>query len=506
MKASHVIALVLALAAAGWIVSGQLGEGERTAEAQKPPVDLSETQQVAMVRVRLQRAQPHVTELILRGRTEADRTVDVRAETSGRVIKLTVDKGDRVEAGQTIARLDDKAPKRRALKEAQGPAAPSARSSTRRPTGLSEKGFRAATQVAAAQAALEASEAAVRLAEVEIEQHRPSPPPSTAWSTTAWWSSAISWRSAIRHHAHRRSRPDHRGRPGQRTGHRPHSARARPASARLITGQDLSGKVGFIASMADQQTRTFRLELTIPNPNGSPARRCLGRAASTDRRCQCPLGLAGGAHAFRRRALVGVKLVDKPRTGCASSKVGGCRLPRRRRLARCGLPEAITLITVGHEFVTEGQEVQPVEEDISGRRRGRLVNALIDAALSHSRTVLSALILLLIAGTYAYHHGAQGSRSGHQHPDHLRQHHPRRYLAKRRRAAPGQTHGAGAEKPGGHQGDALDLLRGRRQRADGVRGGFRCRHRRRPTCAKRSISPSRSCRTTATSRPCTRSI
>ena len=117
MKASYVIAIVLAVAAVGWIVSGQLGEGERTAEAQKPPVDLTKTRQAPMVRVRLQSAQAHVSELILRGRTEADRTVVVRAETSGRVIKLAVDKGDRVEAGQMIARLDGKG-RRAARKEA----------------------------------------------------------------------------------------------------------------------------------------------------------------------------------------------------------------------------------------------------------------------------------------------------------------------------------------------------------------------------------------------------
>ena len=58
----------------------------------------------------------------------------------------------------------------------------------------------------------------------------------------------------------------------------------------------------------------------------------------------------------------------------------------------------VTLITVGHEFVKDGQKVQ------TGRRGDpaaagwgpRQLNALIDAAITHARTVVSALVLILI--------------------------------------------------------------------------------------------------------------
>ena len=104
MKKSFIIAGLLALGAAAWIVSGQL-DGERKAEAQKPPAQLSVAKQVASVRVRRQSAEQRITEIALRGRTEALQSVDIRAETYGRIVELTIERGARLKEGELIARL-----------------------------------------------------------------------------------------------------------------------------------------------------------------------------------------------------------------------------------------------------------------------------------------------------------------------------------------------------------------------------------------------------------------
>ena len=67
MKRSYLIAGILALAATGWVVSGQIEPEGSPKAARKPPADLTATQIVPTVRVRRLIAQPRQAEVILRG-------------------------------------------------------------------------------------------------------------------------------------------------------------------------------------------------------------------------------------------------------------------------------------------------------------------------------------------------------------------------------------------------------------------------------------------------------
>ena len=90
----------------------------------------------------------------------------MKAETHGRIVELAVAKGDRVKAGDVIARLSPEDRPARlieatALREQRRLEYEASRS-------LSKKGYRAETQVAASKAALEAAKAAVTRAQVEV--------------------------------------------------------------------------------------------------------------------------------------------------------------------------------------------------------------------------------------------------------------------------------------------------------------------------------------------------
>jgi len=106
MRRSYIVAGVIAVGVAGWVASGQFGEtpvSEETAAsgtegAAKPTV-------IPRVRVRDSLAQSRKNELIVLGRTEASRRLDLRAETSGRIVAITKNKGELVEQGEVIARL-----------------------------------------------------------------------------------------------------------------------------------------------------------------------------------------------------------------------------------------------------------------------------------------------------------------------------------------------------------------------------------------------------------------
>ena len=118
MKRSYLIAGLLALVVAGWVLSGQFGRGDRPAEAQKPPAKLEQSQSLTQVRIRKQRGEIFVAEQILRGQTEALRSVDIKAETHGRVVELAFERGDSLSEGQVIVRLAPESRPER-LKEAK---------------------------------------------------------------------------------------------------------------------------------------------------------------------------------------------------------------------------------------------------------------------------------------------------------------------------------------------------------------------------------------------------
>ena len=355
MNRSYVTAALLALGAAGWIGSGQLADGGNAPEALKPPADLGAAEQVPLVRVRSQTAELRVNRAIVRGRTEAVRTVETRAETEGRVVEVAVERGDRVEAGQVIARL---APRDRParLKEA-GALFEQRRIEHEAARRLSKKGFRSDTQLAAASAALEAAAAALDLAKVELDNIQIRAP----------FDGIVDDRMIdigdflkVGDHVARVVDLDpilvvgqvsERVVGGLQVG--------RPGRARLITGQELSGRLRFVGAMADATTRTFRAELEVANPEGKipdgitaeldiPLGQAKAHLVSPAILTLAPNGVIG-VKTLEAGDIVGFHPVTILESGLDGVWIGG-------------LPEQVTFITVGQEFVTVGQKVKPVTE------------------------------------------------------------------------------------------------------------------------------------------------
>ena len=354
MKKSYIIAAVLAVAAAAWVVSGQL-DGERKAEAQKPPAQLNTAKRVPTVRVRSQSAEQRVTEITLRGRTEALQSVDIRAETYGRIVELTIDRGARLKEGDLIARLSPEG-RPAAVREAKA-LREQRRIEFTAAQKLSKKGFRAETQLAEAEAALEAADAAVRRAEVELENTEiVAPFDGIADDRMIDRGDFVELGDGIARIVDldpilvvAQVNELDVGR----------IERGAVGNARLITGLEVAGQVRFVGSMADPQTRTFRVELEVPNPDGA-----IPDGVSAE--VSLPVGEVW-AHRVSPAILsltdageVGVKTVDPDNTVLFRRVEIVDNTPDGVWLA--GLPETVTFITVGQEFVTDGQEVRPVPE------------------------------------------------------------------------------------------------------------------------------------------------
>ncbi|NBC32611.1 MAG: efflux RND transporter periplasmic adaptor subunit [Alphaproteobacteria bacterium] len=359
MKRSWIIAGLVALAAGGWILSGQidLGHGANGSTATGTPnATVSEPEGPGTrprVRIMVSTAEPVTNELILQGRTAANRRVELRAETHGSVADVLVDRGARVAAGDTLVRLSvDEREARlagaRALVAQREIEATVAEE-------LFRRGHRANTQLAAARAALDAARAALRVAEVEMEN----------LVVTAPFDGVVAERMVeigdyvdigdpmVRLldldplHVVAQVSERHLGMIAEGT----------PGAARLLDGQMLEGTVTFVAPEASSATRTFAIELEAPNPEGRfidgvTAELTLPYADIRAHR------LAPSVLTLSDAGVIGVKAVD------ADDRVVFHPVEivdgNREAVWITGLPDRLRLITVGQDYVRAGDRVEPV--------------------------------------------------------------------------------------------------------------------------------------------------
>jgi membrane fusion protein, multidrug efflux system len=356
MKRSYIIAVLFAVAAAGWIASGQIGNADRVKEARKPPADLSTMERIPTVRVNRQTAEQRTSEIILRGQTEAWRKVIVKAETFGRIEAVLAEKGSRVDVGDILVEL---APEDRParLREAQA-LLEQRKLEYIAAERLSKKGFRAETKLAANKAAMESAVAAVRRAETDLAN-------TTVKAPIA---GVIGERMVEVGDFAEMGNPLMKvldldpvlaiGNISERNLARIRVGGA--ATIRLITGQTVKGQIRYIAPEADPETRTFRVEIEIANPDFSifdgitaeirlPAERIFAYRISP-----AILSLADGGE-------VGVKILGPGNT--VEFKPVQIIGDEPAGLWISGLPEQVVFITIGQDFVTAGQTVQPVDDE-----------------------------------------------------------------------------------------------------------------------------------------------
>jgi multidrug efflux system membrane fusion protein len=354
MNRSYLIAGALALAAAGWIVSGELTDAT-SVPARKPPAELSTLDKVAKVRVRQIGGEEHIERLVLRGHSRAERIVDIKAEIDGPVETMPPAKGTRVDKGELLAQIaEEDRPARlqeaRALLKQREVEYGAARK-------LANKGYRAQTELAASEAALEAADAAVRRAEVDLDNLTVEAPYAGIIGTRHVEEGAFVKRGddllrlvdldpilVVADVTERNIG---------------HLKLGMPAHVRLVTGTKLEGMVRYIAPVADPQTRTFEIEIEIANPDYAIPDGITAEAILLIETRMAHL-IPPAILTLSDEGQVGVRSVDQNNrvtfipVEILGEDGGGVWV--------AGLPKTVTLITVGQEFVEEGQQVEPVAD------------------------------------------------------------------------------------------------------------------------------------------------
>lgn len=252
-----IIATIVVLAVA-WIASGVLTRPERAADtaADTGPITVG---------VAERRAETVEELLVLNGDVEPDSRMTVRAETTGQVTEWAVPRGARVAEGELLARLDmgDREAK---LREAEARVA-GAESDFQATRAMAEDDLGARLQVDVKRAELAAARAQLEAIREDIANTElRAPMDGIVNRRMAERGDFLSvgdplaelvvndpLLAVVRVPQHRVQdvRPD------------------QEARIRFLDGSTATGRVTFVAPVAEPSTRTFRLEATFPNPEGN---------------------------------------------------------------------------------------------------------------------------------------------------------------------------------------------------------------------------------------------
>lgn len=350
---SWLVSAGIAVAISLWLFSGTVGESDESDVAVTSttvPDDLRTS-----VRVRTLVAEEVTRTISVNGKTAPARTVELNAETDGRVVEIGIERGDRLDRGDMIARLDERD---RSARLAQAVATVKqrelefdAREELKNESYVSEAQLQeAAAQLEAARAELSRAELDIRNMtirapfdgalqdrHVEIGDYVKSGDPVASF---------VDERSLIIS-ANVSEFDTHNVRKGAN------------ATARLATGEIVEGVIRYVAPVADEATRTFTVELVIDNAAGEyrggmtaelmiPAETIFAHKVSPSLLTLDDEGNLG------IKTVNDLGQVEFHRADIAMSSSDGVWI--------AGLPHSASIITVGQGFVNAGASVNSVTE------------------------------------------------------------------------------------------------------------------------------------------------
>lgn len=359
----------LLLLVVAWMLSGIGGADDETAADNSPVQDENKATDV---RVRQQQAEEIERFIDVYGRTAPARSVTLKAETGGRVVEVATRRGAYVQKGAVLVRLDVR--DRAAQLERARAEVKAAQMTYEAEEKLKHESFASETRLAQSQAQYEAAKAELKRIEVDVDNTRVRAPFAGSLQERLVEDGDY---VAI-------------GDPVATfvdidtlivTGSVSETERANLeigsiATAELVTGQTAEGRVRYIDPVAEEATRTFRIELEVPNkdhalPAGVTAQIHLSAGRQFAHR------ISPSILTLDADGEIGIKTVNDDNTvqfnriDIVQSAVNGMWIS--------GLPEQATIITVGQGFVKPGEKVKPIAENDSAPSPASAVAAGRDA-------------------------------------------------------------------------------------------------------------------------------
>lgn len=350
-KRSIIYAAILAIGAVAWIGSGLIGETD-------PQTEITSNTQAdataALVKVRVAKlaAEDRPRRIVVMGRTNAIKNAEIKAETSGQVIARPGLKGQATTKGSVLLELamDDRAAK---LKEAQARAG-AARITYQASKDLQRKQFESQIKLAESNAELASAEA--ELASIKLDLARtkirapidgyietllPGPGDYVEAGEVVALVVDLDPMRVIAYVTERDIGDVHVD---------------DLVAIKLPNGSQIGGTVNYVSRQANDVTRTFRIDIWIDNPNMEiPA----GLTAEAE--------LSGGSRKAHKIPSSALTLNDEGKLGVQTLNATDIVEFMPVELLEdtpdgtwiTGLPDDVTVIIVGHEFVIDGQKVNP---------------------------------------------------------------------------------------------------------------------------------------------------
>ena len=348
-KPAYLISFGLALLILLWFIYGSKIRDNSNDTAPTSVTTTSEDKRPSVVARRVTTEQ-HDSFLNLHGQSEAVREVAVKAETAGLVVRTPVREGQYVQRGALLCQQDVDA--RQAQLDQARAGLRASELDYKAARTLVDKGFRSETQALSAQAALDGARATVKRAEIELGNVNMRAPFSGIFDKQM---------AEIGEYLSP-------GQPcgllvdldpmlivGQATEKQVGSIKVgQIAQVSLATGENREGKVRYIESKANPSTRTFRLEIEIPNKD-----RKLKSGVTAS------LKLSSGeskSHFIPSRVLtlddqgqIGVRHLDDNNIVRFSTVTTIDE--NEDGMWVTGLPDVTNLIVVGQDYVAQGSKV-----------------------------------------------------------------------------------------------------------------------------------------------------
>jgi len=343
----------IAVAISVWLLSGRLDVDEDPAQSAIMPIAAAEAR--ASVRIRNQAAEEVTRTITLNGKSAPARIVEINAETDGRVVSIGKERGERLERGDVIVRLDER---ERSARLAQAVATVKQRElEFAAREKLEGQNYVSEAQLQEAAAMLETAKVELARAKLDIDN----------MVIRAPFDGALQERLVEIGDYVKAADPiatfvDDRklvisANISEFDAH--NVTKGESASAKLATGEVVNGIIRYVAPVADEATRTFVVELEVDNADGKY------RAGMTAE-LMIPAETIF-AHKVSPSLLtlddegnLGIKTVNElgqvefHRANVAMSSSDGVWI--------AGLPHSASIITVGQGFVNAGAVVNSVTE------------------------------------------------------------------------------------------------------------------------------------------------
>jgi len=358
MRTTYITATVIAVVLAVWLVSGNLSNDDTENPASLADISreqdrVAEDAAPTKVRVTIIEATPQDRLIKVRGKTKNKRTVEVKVELAGKIVHRPIERGTHVQRNDLLCEISVEDRQVSFIEAREG--LNQARIEYQGALSLREKGYNSDTAIAGAKARLASAQANLSRRELDLQKIQVRSPfrgivEDTHQEIGDYVVAGASCATVVDMDpmllVGRVSEQDVM-----------HLELGQTATGFLRNGTTVRGPVSFIGQQNNATTRTYAIEIQLPNPD-----RTLRSGITTEIHIPVESVLAQKISpaliSLDDAGSIGIRTIDEDNIvvfhniNILSDASDGIWVS--------GLPNRASVITVGQELVTAGERVDPV--------------------------------------------------------------------------------------------------------------------------------------------------